>query len=189
MKRDKARIVCPIFETSQYPYQGIGLKLGDPFAVTYKYYVSKTLGIVADFGKTSSSLYNRYYREKFTGYYQGDSLTEQQATDAYLTHKVKADWVGDFRILYHVDASAISAGLKLYAGLGAELRSTTIQYDYLHDDGFNENTFDRFTKSRITYGPQATAGIEYSYFKIPVSAVYGSGILPGPWFGSGLDTL
>lgn len=170
MKRDKAKIICPVFENSQYPYQGIGFKLGDPFALTYKYYFNKNFAIVADFGKAASGLYNRYYREKFTEYFRGDTLTETEATDAYLTHKVKEDWVGDLRFLYHVDASKISPGLKLYVGLGAEAKRTKIQYDFLFNDGLNENNFGRFERVRITYGPQVTAGIEYSYFKIPVSA-------------------
>ena len=65
MKGAKAKTVCPIFENSKYPYHGIGVKLGDPFAITYKYYASKKFSIVADLGKASSGLYNRYFAEKF----------------------------------------------------------------------------------------------------------------------------
>ena len=31
----KAAVICPTFVASEYPYQGIGIKLGDPFAITY----------------------------------------------------------------------------------------------------------------------------------------------------------
>ena len=65
VKGAKAKTVCPIFENSKYPYHGIGFKLGDPFAITYKYYANKRFAFVADIGKASSGLYNRYFAEKF----------------------------------------------------------------------------------------------------------------------------
>src|SRR3569832_2766110 len=51
VKGAKAKTVCPIFEHSKYPYQGVGFKLGDPFALTYKYYFNKIFSIAADLGK------------------------------------------------------------------------------------------------------------------------------------------
>ena len=44
---NKARIMCPIFVNSRYPYQGIGFKLGDPFALTYKFYANKHFSFAA----------------------------------------------------------------------------------------------------------------------------------------------
>ena len=61
---NKARIICPIFEESRYPYQGIGFKLGDPFALTYKFYANKHFSFAADAGKAASGLYSRYYRDE-----------------------------------------------------------------------------------------------------------------------------
>ena len=34
--KSKRAIVCPIFDESGYPYTGLGIKLGDPFALTAK---------------------------------------------------------------------------------------------------------------------------------------------------------
>jgi hypothetical protein len=45
----KAKIICPIFENSKYPYQGIGIKLGDPFALTYKFYATEKFAVTIDF--------------------------------------------------------------------------------------------------------------------------------------------
>ncbi len=44
VSHNKARIVCPIFEESQYPYQGIGFKVGDPFALTYNF-IPRSIGL------------------------------------------------------------------------------------------------------------------------------------------------
>src|SRR6185295_4183926 len=68
VSRSKALIMCPIFVESKYPYMGIGVKLGDPFALTYKFYPSKHWAFAADGGKAASGLYNKYYRDVFTGY-------------------------------------------------------------------------------------------------------------------------
>lgn len=54
----KARIICPIFESSKYPYHGLGFKVGDPFSLTYKFYASQKFSLAVDFGKAASGLYN-----------------------------------------------------------------------------------------------------------------------------------
>ena len=40
-KNKKMSIICPIFIVNEYPYQGIGFKIGDPFAISYKFYQKK----------------------------------------------------------------------------------------------------------------------------------------------------
>jgi hypothetical protein len=166
----KAKIICPIFENSKYPYHGIGLKLGDPFALTYKFYANKNFAVVLDLGKTASGLYNRYYRGKFAQYAEADTFATREASLEYLTHKVKSDLVGEAKFLYHIDAKKISTGLQLYVGGGWEWKNTRLQYDYLYSDGFDENEFGRFHRNRLTMGPQLVLGIEYAYFQIPISA-------------------
>lgn len=124
-KRGRGKIICPVFENSRYPYHGIGLKLGDPFAISYKYYVSERFGIAVDFGKAASGLYNRYYREKFYEYINVDTAQEGARVD-YLSHRVKQDWVAELKFLWHFDARGITPGLKAYFGVGPEIRSTQI---------------------------------------------------------------
>lgn len=168
---NKARIMCPIFESSRYPYQGIGIKLGDPFALTYKFYANKKFAFAADFGKAASGLYNKYYRDAFVTYLP-DTLTKDQSIN-YLTHKVTSDWFLETKFLYQWDAEKISKGLQLYAGLGWQWRSTTIVYDYNFDDfskNFSEGKFGKFEENRFTYGPVVLVGFEYSYFSLPLSA-------------------
>lgn len=169
INRAKARIVCPIFEDSGYPYHGLGIKLGDPFAFTYKFYASKHFSFGVDFGQSASGLYSRYYREVFNEYTEPDTLGPGQSV-GYLTHTVKTDWVAEARMLYHMKVEKISPGLQVYVGLGWEVRSLSLQYNYFLNDGPLENKIETFDASRFTYGIQGTIGIEYSYFRLPVSA-------------------
>jgi len=168
---NKARIICPIFKESRYPYQGIGIKLGDPFALTYKFYASKHFAFAADVGKAASGLYNRYYRDKFVTYLP-DTLKKDQSI-TYLTHKAVSDLFIETKFLYQWDADKISKGLQFYAGLGWQWRNTELQYDYnFNDRKFNQDDgkFGKLNKTRFTYGPVAVIGFEYSYFSLPVSA-------------------
>lgn len=172
VRGNKAKTVCPIFETSKYPYQGFGFKLGDPFALTYKYYATKHFAIAADVGKASSGLYNRYFKEKFTEYVVTDTFATSESSIEYYTHKVMSDLIAEVKLLYHIDVEKISPGLQLYAGVGWEWKNTKIQYDYTYskrNDG-NPDMFGRFNRTRTTMGPQLVAGIEYAHFKIPISA-------------------
>jgi len=171
MRGAKAKTICPIFENSKYPYQGIGIKLGDPFAITYKYYFNKKIGLAVDFGKASSGLYNRYFREKFDSYVVTDTFSTSEATIQYYTHKVMSDLIGEAKLLYHVDVSKIATGLQAYVGAGWEVKNTKLQYDYTYKPSpGDQDKFGRFNRTRFTMGPQVVVGIEYAYFKIPISA-------------------
>ncbi|HEY9047414.1 MAG TPA: hypothetical protein VIN08_16020 [Ohtaekwangia sp.] len=173
VRGNKAKIVCPVFDKSKYPYHGFGVKMGDPFALTYKYYPNKNFAIAADVGKPASGLYNRYFRQQFNTY-QRDTLS-QGAQVNYLTHTVKSDFIGELKLLYHIDAKFISPGLQFYVGAGWEWKYSKIRYDYVYDEPDNpnpnsNNRIGNFTVSRFTQGPQGVIGIEYSYFQLPISA-------------------
>lgn len=168
ISKAKSRVICPIFEQSQYPYQGLGIKLGDPVALSYKYYPNKNWAFGADAGKVASGLYSKYYREKFVGYLP-DTLDGEESIK-YLSHRALTDWYLEAKFLYQWNAEKISPGLQLYAGLGWQWRSTRLEYDYIYEDGLFENQLGKFTRSRFTYGPTAIVGFEYSYFSLPLSA-------------------
>lgn len=172
VSKGKARIMCPIFHESRYPYQGIGLKFGDPFALSYKFYPNKNWSFAADAGKASSGLYSKYYRSVFNEY-KPDTLSKGSSLE-YLTHKANSDWLLEAKFLYQWDAEKVSKGLQLYAGLGWQWRATSLTYDYTYSTelpgGVVENKFGKFTKRRVTYGPVVILGFEYSYFSLPISA-------------------
>jgi hypothetical protein len=172
VSKGKALVMCPIFHASKYPYQGIGLKFGDPFALTYKFYPNKNWSFAADLGKAASGLYSKYYRSIFSEY-TPDTLSEGASLN-YLTHKANSDWLLEAKFLYQWDAGKISKGLQLYAGLGWQWRATSLTYDYNYDaelnNGESVSKFGKFTERRFTYGPVVIVGFEYSYFSLPISA-------------------
>lgn len=174
VKGSKAKIICPTFDKSRYPLHGLGFKLGDPFAVTYKFYPNKHFSVALDVGKAASGLYNHYFRDKFGMYLRTDTFPSTEANITYLTHRVKSDLIGEVKVLYHVDAQKISDGLQGYAGVGWEWKRTELQYDYEYSPGIAgpplSEPFGSFDRNRVTMGPQFMLGIEYAYFRIPISA-------------------
>ena len=164
----KAKTICPIFENSKYPYQGIGFKVGDPFSFSYKLYPVKHYALVVDAGSPSSSLYSRLFREEFA-LKQSDFVPGLEGVE-YLSHKVRSDFVLDVKALYQLDADKLAKGLQVYGGAGWELRRSSIEYDYFYQTAPNFNEPGTFTNKRLTQGVQVVAGIEYAYFQLPISA-------------------
>ena len=151
-------------------YQGFGFKLGDPFALTYKFYADKKFSFVIDIGKVSAGLYNRYYREKFADYTATDTFTTDEASIQYITHSAKNDIVGEAKFLYHLEVSNIAAGLQPYLGIGWQWRNTRLVYNYVYNSQTVENKPGQFSRKRLTMGPQVILGVEYAYFQLPLSA-------------------
>ncbi len=174
----KAKTVCPIFENSKYPYHGIGIKLGDPFALTYKYYANKKFAVVADFGKASSGLYNRYFAEKFYEEIERKTFANGEDSLEYYTHKVKSDLIGEVKLLYHVNVEPISPGLQFYLGLGWEWKSTKIQYDYTYMESMGgEKKFGRINTVTTNDGATGRCGYRIRLFQNPDFCFYGIRIL------------
>lgn len=169
VSKGKAKVVCPIFEQSKYPYHGIGVKLGDPFAITYKFYATKHFAVALDFGSAASGLYNEYHRENFMLYLEPDSLSGSQSI-SYLGHRVKSEWVSEGKLLYHNDASKLLNGLQWYIGAGWQIRRLGIEYEYFLEISLNENQIGKFDLNRLTMGPTGALGLEYAYFELPISA-------------------
>jgi hypothetical protein len=174
IKGNQAKIICPAFDNNKYPFHGLGFKLGDPFALTYKFYPNKRLSFAVDLGKAASGLYNRYFREKFNYYLRADTISSNESSLVYLTHRVKSDLIAEVKVLYHVNAKKISDGLQGYAGIGWEWKRSKLKYDYQYNQADNdpqlEDPFGSFERNRPTMGPQVVLGIEYAYFRIPISA-------------------
>lgn len=169
ISRSKARVVCPVFETSQYPFHGIGFKLGDPFAFTYKFYPNKHIGFAIDAGSAASGLYSEFHRENFDQVIEADTLLGDQGI-SYISHKVNSEWVLEAKLLFQRDASDLLKGLQWYVGAGWQWRQLDIDYEYLLEVNFADNEIGIVNETQLTMGPTGVIGIEYSYFDIPLAA-------------------
>ncbi len=163
LTRAKTGSTIPLFDEGGYPYQGIGIKVGDPMAVTFKFYVSEHFAVVADFGKSTSSFYKSYYAQLFDIYFPDpfDTLT-------YVSHRAKADWVGEVKLLYQRKAYNLMKGLQFYGGLGLEMRDTKLKYTFNVEEPAEPATLTE-QRRYSTRGLEAVLGAEYAAFGLPLS--------------------
>lgn len=156
-------VICPIFVPSEYPYQGIGIKLGDPFALTYKLYATKWLAFSVDGGIAAFGLYKDRYADLFYTLPEADTLT-------YFNHEVKRDTHISAKISLYNEGPKFMKGLDYYLSLGWQMRYVDILYGFNDEVSVSENLFGSFQKNMDYMGPEVGIGVEYSYFNIPVSA-------------------
>jgi hypothetical protein len=159
----KMAVICPIFVPSEYPYQGIGFKAGDPFAITYKLYATKWLAFSIDGGIGAYGLYKDRYQELFYTLPESDTLD-------YFNQQVERDTHISAKLSFYGEGPKFLKGLDYYVSLGWQMRYVDILYGYNQEISVTETLFGSFTKSMDYMGPEAGIGLEYSYFNIPMSA-------------------
>lgn len=168
MTKRKAQVVCPVFQKSRYPYHSLGVKLGDPFAIAYKVYITKNFAVAVDAGTVASGLYYKYHKNIFPGV--ASKIPGPNESVRYLNHAVETDFVAEGKMLYQINASRWLQNLQLYTGVGWQWRKLNILYEYFLEEGSDQREINKLNYSRFTFGPTATVGVEYSYSDLPLSA-------------------
>jgi len=162
-KNKHLAVICPIFIPSEYPYQGIGFKAGDPFALTYKLYATKMLAFSIDGGIGAYGLYKARYAELFNILPGSDTLT-------YFNHQVEKDTHISAKISFYNEGPEFLNGLDYYLSLGWQYRYVSILYGYDDEVTAAESIFGSFTRQVDYNGPEIGIGLEYAYFDLPISA-------------------
>jgi hypothetical protein len=159
----KAAVICPTFIPSEYPYQGIGIKIGDPFVITYKLYATEMFALSIDGGLAAHGLYKKRYTDLFNTLPNVDSLT-------YINHEVKQDTHLSAKLSIYNFGPKIAEKLDYYVTLGWQFRYVQILYGYNESVGIIEEEYKTTTETLDYNGPEAGFGVEYAYFDLPLSA-------------------
>lgn len=143
----------------------MGVRIGDPIGITYKKFVRSDRAFEFILGTSSPRWRKNYYENSFYHYtiYDGNS---------YQSHKVKSSMSLQGRYLFHntIQAEGMEGKLQWYAGAGAMLKYSRIQYKYY--DNTPDNTLLSNVRTNIDFGPEAIGGVEYYFEDIPL-AVFG----------------
>ena len=166
--RDKQRIICPSDDRSRYPYHALGIRLGDPMAVTYKIHMSPTLGFVMDMGRTASGLYETFHRDNFVDLVREDTLTAGNAIN-YFEHTALKDGAINLKFTYGRSFRRFPE-MRLYAAGGLSFRWIDMDYAYVYESQSDGDELRRFAYNRTTMGLQFGAGLEYAHPDLPVSS-------------------
>ncbi len=144
----------------QYYNQGLGIRIGDPYGVTYKMYLQGKAAVEFSLGTVSRNNHSAYYKDTFRKKDKFDDYV-------YSDHDVDMTLVLMGRYLIHESFPAhVEGRLDWYYGAGAQFRISKVDYQYF--DELNRVESDEITN--IDLGPEAILGIEYELEDIPLVA-------------------
>jgi hypothetical protein len=141
--------------------QGIGLRLGTPWGITYKKYLDKRRAFEFGLGSSSSHWSHRYYRNSFNDYGPYDHYR-------YRSHAVESTVYLQGRYLLHnnIYVEGLEGNWDWYWGVGAVLKVARVKYRFDNDaPPFNESGVYR----DVDLGPEAIIGMEYTFQDVPLS--------------------
>lgn len=155
--------VCPGMDISEYPFQGIGLKLGDPFAITYRLYINKQFSFGIDGGIAAYGLYKRRYTTLFNQMPGSDTLT-------YVSHNVQRDIHLSVKGVYYIPKKGFLDEINIYLTFGWQFRFVEADFGYTYQVSQSETRFGQSNLSLDNTGPEVNLGIEYPYKRLPLAA-------------------
>ena len=153
-------LLIPIIGFAQE--RGAGVRLGEPFSLTYKDFLDDYLSFEVMVGGGSVN---------GKDYYQRSFENNPPSSDAfYLGHSASRGVALNFRMALHEDITdmfEITEGYLLgYAGAGIQLRTTQVSYAYqpgMLTAVLSEN------RTNLDIGPEGFAGAEYYFDELPIS--------------------
>ena len=154
--------------------RGIGLRFGDPFSIAYKDFFREYLSyeILVGSGSINS---DAYYKKSFN--------RQPPNPDASVVSLAGSRGVAlSFRLAAHTDmtdAFELDQGYLLgYAGLGAQLRTTQVNYKYteISDSIDFLKALQLENRTNGDLGPEAFVGAEYFFDPVPFSVFVEAGV-------------
>lgn len=138
--------------------QGVGIRIGDPFGITYKQYGSNNAALEFTLGTTSRNRHGAYYKDKFKSISDFDRFN-------YSDHTVDYTLAVQGRYLLHYSFPAnVEGRLDWYWGVGAQLRLSNLEYAYF--DESESLNFDE--RTNFDLGPEGIIGMEYELEDFPI---------------------
>lgn len=147
--------------------RGAGIRLGEPFSLTYKDFLGDYLSFEIMVGAGSPN---------GRDYYQRSFENNPPSSNAfYLNHSAARGIALNGRMALHEDITdmfEISQGYLLgYVGAGAQLRTTNINYSYFRQGNQISPSQAPMSikRTNVDFGPEAFAGAEYYFDETPIS--------------------
>lgn len=165
-------LLLPILGQAQE--RGLGLRFGEPFSISYKDFVKDYLSYEVLVGSGSINR-GAYFQKSFDRRPPSSSATLVSLEG---TRGVAVS----FRMALHTDlteAFQLEEGYLLgYAGLGTQLRTTQVNYQYTTVRNSIDNLIVLQTENRTNgdLGPEAFVGVEYYFDPVPFSVVVEAGV-------------
>ncbi|MEM6360277.1 MAG: hypothetical protein AAF731_09310 [Bacteroidota bacterium] len=138
--------------------QGVGLRVGDPFGISYKQYRNNRTALEFTLGTTSPNRHGAYYKDKFKSIGDFDGFR-------YTDHTLDFTLAAQGRYLLHYSFPAnVEGRLDWYWGVGAQVRLSTLEYTYFNAS--ESLTTDE--RTNFDLGLEGIIGMEYELQDFPI---------------------
>lgn len=145
--------------------RGAGLRLGEPFSLTYKDFIDDFLSFEVMLGSSGANR-GDYYQKAFTN-------NPPSSNAYYVSNSASRGATINFRLALHEDITdmfEIEQGYLLgYAGAGIQLRTNKVNYAYDAIDGSGNSRRLIDQRTNLDLGPEAFGGAEYYFDETPIS--------------------
>lgn len=158
-------VFAPALLFAQEFDNGVGLRLGDPFGITYKKYLSPTRAAEFIAGSSGNRWNTSYYKKSFERINRFDDYL-------YYNHRLDYTIAFNARYLFHNKFKEDVDGLQWYYGAGLHLRFVSVEYEYIRQEDVDEyQTADRFFEGHTNFdvGPEVIIGTEYTLYDAPIT--------------------
>lgn len=156
-------VFLPLFAYSQE--HQLGLRIGEPFAITYKTDLDNRFSVEGLVGRGSSNS-TQYYRRSFEN-------NKPLSSAIYNGHSSSDAFSLSARVAYNEDITSefnITEGTLLaYAGVGAQLRTVRVNYVYFTPNPTDQIVYQNESRSNLDLGPEGYIGAEYLFQDLPIS--------------------
>lgn len=140
--------------------QGIGLRVGDPFGITYKSYFRNPMALEVVLGTTSANRHENYYKKAFDNANKYDGYN-------YVDHSIDYTIAVQARLLWHEKVPAnVEGRFDYYYGLGGHMRVSNVDYSYMDTEGIIRTD----SRGNFDLGPEGVLGLEYELLDYPIVA-------------------
>lgn len=143
----------------------LGIRIGEPLAVTYKTYLDEQFSLEAMIGRAGANS-GQYYRKVF-------DKNRPVPGAVYSSHTASGGLSLNFRGAYNEDISSefnISEGaLFAYGGVGVQLRTVGVDYYYMGEYPTTAMVPLHEKRTNVDFGAEGFIGAEYFLDNLPMS--------------------
>jgi hypothetical protein len=147
---------------------GVGLRIGDPFGVSYKKYRDAETALEFILGASGSNWHTSYYRKSYDRISKFDNFL-------YDGHRVDYSIALGGRFLWQKNFNEDVDGFQWYYGAGLQMRFASVEYTLIDRSAVNTAN-DIFTADRqfdnhynVDIGPEGIIGLEYTLYDAPLT--------------------
>lgn len=152
--------------------RGIGIRLGEPFSVTYKDFISDYISFEAMIGSAGVNSSSYYLRDFENNPPEANSFHQSNSASKGISLNARMAYHEDF-----TDAFGITQGYILgYGGAGVQFRSNRVSYLYTVQTVNTGAIPKQEERTNVDFGPEVFAGLEYYFDDLPLSVFAEGGI-------------